>query len=80
MTAMNSPARPGREGFVRCLLRLPEVCRRVGFSRSELYRRVCAKTFPAPIKLGERVSAWPSDEVEAWISERVAERDAKGAA
>lgn len=31
------------------LLRLPEVCRRTGYSRSEVYRRVHAGTFPAPI-------------------------------
>lgn len=62
------------------LLRLPEVRRRTGISRSELYRRVCAGTFPRPVKVGERASAWPAEEVDAWIAARVAERDAKGAA
>lgn len=62
------------------LLRLPEVRRRTGISRSELYRRVCAGTFPRPVKLGERASAWAAHEVDAWIAARVAERDAKGAA
>jgi prophage regulatory protein len=80
MSVKNSPALSGRDSSALCLLRLPEVCRRVGISRSELYRRVCARTFPAPIKLGERASAWPEHEVSAWIAARVAERDAKGAA
>lgn len=64
------------------LLRLPEVCRRTGLSRSEIYRRIGASSgaFPAPIKLGERASAWPEHEVSAWIAARVAERDAKAAA
>jgi prophage regulatory protein len=62
------------------LLRLPEVCRRVSASRSEIYRRVQAGTFPAPIKLGERASAWAEHEVSAWIAARIAERDAKEAA
>ncbi|HEY4583241.1 MAG TPA: AlpA family transcriptional regulator [Lysobacter sp.] len=63
------------------LLRLPEVCRRTGLSRSEIYRRIGSSgAFPAPIKLGERASAWPEHEVSAWIAARVAERDAKAAA
>lgn len=73
-----SPVRPGRDSFALRLLRLPEVCKRVGISRSELYRRVCGGTFPSPVKLGPRASAWASNEVDAWIATRVAERDAKG--
>lgn len=61
------------------LLRLPQVKLRTGLSRSELYRRIAAGTFPAPIKIGERASAWSSAEVERWIAERIAERDAKAA-
>jgi prophage regulatory protein len=62
------------------LLRLPEVCRRTGCRRSSIYRGVQAGTFPAPIKLGERASAWAEHEVAAWIAGRIAERDAKAAA
>lgn len=62
------------------LLRLPEVCRRTGYSRSEIYRRIAVNNFPAPIKLGERASAWAEHEVAAWIAARIAERDAKAAA
>lgn len=62
------------------LLRLPEVCRRTGYSRSEVYRRVQAGTFPAPTKLGERASAWPEHEVTAYIAGLIAKRDAKAAA
>lgn len=58
------------------LLRLPHVCARTSISRSEIYRRITAGTFPAPIKLGERASAWPEHEVTAWIEERIAARDA----
>jgi prophage regulatory protein len=62
------------------LERLPTVKRRTGLSRSEIYRRAAAGTFPAPIKLGERASAWSSEEVDRWISDRIAARDAKAAA
>lgn len=58
------------------LLRLHEVCRRTGKSRSEIYRRIAAGDFPKPVKLGERASAWPEHEVSAWIADRIAARDA----
>lgn len=58
------------------LERLPKVQTRTGLSRSEIYRRIAAGTFPAPIKLGERASAWPEHEVTAWIDARIAARDA----
>ena len=61
------------------LLRLPQVKLRTGLSRSELYRRMAVGAFPAPIKIGERASAWSSEEVERWMAERIAERDAKTA-
>jgi len=62
------------------LLRLPQVKARTGLSRSELYRRIAAGTFPAPVKLGERASAWPEQEVTTWCEARIAARDAKAAA
>lgn len=64
----------------QALLRLPEVCRRTGLSRSEIYRRVCAGRFPAPVKLGERASAWPENDVAAFVTACIAERDAKASA
>lgn len=62
------------------LLRLPEVKARTGLSRSEIYRRIAIGTFPAPIKIGRRASAWSSIEIDRWIAERIAQRDAKSAA
>ncbi|MFZ5635570.1 MAG: helix-turn-helix transcriptional regulator [Pseudomonadota bacterium] len=62
------------------LERLPQIKARTGLSRSEIYRRIALGEFPAPIKLGLRASAWSKQEVDAWIGERIAERDAKGAA
>lgn len=62
------------------LVRLPYVKLHTGLSRSEIYRRIAAGTFPAPVKLGERASAWDSREIDAWIAARIAARDAKAAA
>lgn len=65
---------------VLILERLPAVKARTGLSRSEIYRRVQTGGFPAPIKLGERASAWSASEVDSWIAARIAERDGKGTA
>lgn len=37
------------------------------FSRSTLWRMVAAGTFPAPVKLSERVTAWQVGAVRAWM-------------
>src|SRR3546814_17314266 len=67
-------------GAAFALERLPQVMARVGLSRSEIYRRIAAGDFPQPVKLGERASAWNADEVERWIADHIATRDAKAAA
>ena len=57
-------------------LRLPEVIDRTGYRRTSIYEKISEGTFPAPIKLGPRAVAWVSEEIEKWMDERVAERDA----
>ncbi len=60
------------------LERLPQVKARVGLSRSEIYRRASANppTFPKPVKLGLRASAWNSTAIDQWIADRIAGRAA----
>lgn len=53
------------------ILRLSEVLRRTGFSRSTLYNRIAKIEFPHQISLGARAVGWLKREVDAWISERV---------
>lgn len=53
------------------LLKLPEVESITGKSRSSIYGD---PTFPRPIKIGPRASAWIESEVTAWIEARIAER------
>jgi prophage regulatory protein len=62
------------------LLRLPQVQNRTGLSRSAIYQRVREGTFPPPIKLGERASAWQETAVALWISQRIAASNAARAA
>ena len=55
-------------------LRLPEVRRRTGLSRSEIYRRVAkgADSFPQPVRLGRRCTVFVAAEIEAWTQSRIA--------
>lgn len=53
------------------LIRLPDVLKRVGLSRSSVYARVQAGTFPSPIKMGHS-SGWVESEVQAWIEKQIA--------
>lgn len=72
-------ANPPDSGEPLSLERLPSVKRRTGLSRSAIYRGIAAGSFPAPIKLSERSSAWSTAEVSEWIAARIAARDAKEA-
>jgi prophage regulatory protein len=64
---------------MKSLLRLPEVRRRVGLSRSEIYRLISLGRFPRGVPLGERIRAWDSDEIQIWIQARIDARDVKAA-
>jgi len=62
------------EGSVRVrILRLPEVQRRTGLSRSTIYVRLEQGRFPKPVSLGARAVGWIESEVDEWIRERIAE-------
>lgn len=61
------------------ILRLPEVIARTGISRSSVYAKEAAGTFPKHIELGPRCSGWLAHEVDEWISQRVSESRQKKA-
>lgn len=62
--------------MVKVLERLNLVSQRTGRSRSAIYRDVELGIFPKPVKIGARAVAWNSDEIDAWIEARLAEREA----
>lgn len=62
------------------VLRLREVEERTGLKRASIYRRGTAGTFPKPIRLGANSSGWIESEIESWLAQRVAERDAQAGA
>jgi predicted DNA-binding transcriptional regulator AlpA len=63
---MKSVPLPPHSGF----LRQPQVLQLVGFSARTLWRRCKAETFPQPVKLSARITAWRSEEVANWIAEQ----------
>jgi len=71
---------PSNRTVPLALLKLPRVLERTGLSRTELYRLVREQRFPRPVKLGMRGNAWPAHEIQTWIADRMAERDARAAA
>ncbi|EFE08078.1 AlpA family transcriptional regulator [Enterobacter chengduensis] len=57
----------------RSFIRLAEVKRRTGYSKAWLYRLISQNRFPKPVKIGARSIAFVEGEIDAWISERIAE-------
>ncbi|WP_233556447.1 helix-turn-helix transcriptional regulator [Noviherbaspirillum sedimenti] len=51
-------------------LRQSTVLTIIPISKSTLWQRVLAGTFPAPIKLSARVTVWRVEEIRRWISEQ----------
>ncbi len=60
------------------LLRLPEVERRTGFKKSQLYKAINGGAFPTPVKLG-RATAFVEAEIDEWVRARIADRDGSAA-
>lgn len=55
------------------ILRRREVEARTGLSRSTIYLRIAADSFPGPINLGGgRAVGWIEEEIEAWLQQQIA--------
>lgn len=50
------------------LVRLPEVLRRTGLSRTTIWRRAGKGTFPAAIRIGENAVAWQESDLIEWMA------------
>lgn len=62
------------------LLRLRDVQRATGLSRSSLYRLASEGRFPSAVKLTPHATAWHESEILAWIESRPRAASAKVAA
>ena len=56
----------------RTILRIPAVKLESGLSRSTIYLRIAQGLWTKPVSLGARAVGWPSDEIEAINSARIA--------
>jgi prophage regulatory protein len=61
--------------MLETILRRPQVERATGLTRSSIYERMAAGTFPKPVPLGGRAVGWLEPEIIAWQQKRKAERD-----
>ena len=64
------------------IMRLPEVKRWTGLSRSSIYLRMGEGTFPQTITLGgprARAVGWLGSEIQGWVADRIAESRPTGA-
>lgn len=64
----------------RRLISKATVLKQIPFSVATMWREIAAGRFPKPVRIGARRVAFFQDEIDAWLSLRVAERDAKSAA
>jgi len=49
--------------MMHTILRLPEVKRSTGLSRTTIYLRISQGTFPKPVSLGARAVSWLEAEI-----------------
>lgn len=57
------------------VIRLPELTSRIGLSKSQVYKMCRRGSFPKPMKLGPRASAWVEEEVNQWMLSKIHQRD-----
>jgi prophage regulatory protein len=57
-------------------IKLKEVMATTGLGRSSVYKFMDEGRFPKSISLGDRAVAWIDDEIEEWMMNKVAQRDA----
>jgi prophage regulatory protein len=50
------------------LLRLQEVTRRVGLSKTTIYALIAEKRFPRPRKIKPAMARWSEREIDIWIA------------
>lgn len=58
------------------LLRLPRVSEAVDLGASTIRTMVAEGEFPRPIRIGKRAVAWLQSDIDRWLADRAAERDA----
>ena len=57
------------------LLRLEDVKNQTGLGRSVIYKMIGEGQFPIPVKITSKSVAWPSNEVDDWITSKINDRN-----
>ena len=61
------------------LIDIKQVAPIVGLTKSPIFTRIKAGTFPAPVRLSRRASRWRLSSIVAWLDAQTSELPAKGA-
>jgi prophage regulatory protein len=56
------------EASTRRILRLPEIIKITGFSKSWIYELMATRDFPQSTKIGRRSVGWDSHEITIWVN------------
>ena len=50
-------------------MRIKDVIEKTGISRSTIYLKISKEQFPKGVKLGERMIAWQSIDIDGWMDD-----------
>ncbi len=53
------------------IVRMKTVLGRTGLSRSTIYRKIAAGTFPARIKISVNGAGWRESDIDRWVADPV---------
>ena len=59
------------------IMRLKEITEKTGLAKSTIYNLISQGKFPKQIDLGARSVGWVDTEIEEWLEEKVAHRNAQ---
>jgi prophage regulatory protein len=54
------------------IIRLPDVIKKCGLSKSTIYLMISKREFPESISLGERAVGWIESEIDQWLEDKIA--------
>lgn len=57
--------------YTNRIMRLPEVKRLTGLSRTTIYQMMITREFPQSLKLGHRAVGWRYSDLQEWLDQRV---------
>lgn len=65
----------GSKECAHTILRRGAVEAKTGLRRSAIYQGMAEGTFPRQLRLGAKAVGWLEHEIDAWIKDRISDRD-----